>query len=165
MKFYAYIPTVRGKEPTGSANKLLFELRTIEGAIRRAKRILNTDNFQLYSYSNFYDNKTFKHHYSKPVNQDRIEYLAQFIANPDGLLEETLEELAVGINNHPVKFARAAFPDRPRGWIEATKDIANYCWNKLTAMRCRKEGHINRAMMYEEICDKIYKELPEYAKW
>ncbi len=59
MKFYAYKPTKEGKEPLGSMNCILFELKTIRGAKARAKRNFK-DNFKLFSYTNFYDDKTFK---------------------------------------------------------------------------------------------------------
>jgi hypothetical protein len=59
MKFYAYIPTESGDEPLGTFNKLLFELKTVRGAITRAKRIFKTDNFKVFWYNNFYDDKTF----------------------------------------------------------------------------------------------------------
>lgn len=59
MKFYAYIPTDTGKEPTGSDNRIIFELKTIKGAIKRAINSLG-HTFQLHKYSNFYDDNTFQ---------------------------------------------------------------------------------------------------------
>ena len=60
MTFYAYVPTDEGKEPMGTFNRILIELKTVNGAIRQAKRRLGTDKFRLFSYTNFYDEKTFK---------------------------------------------------------------------------------------------------------
>jgi hypothetical protein len=34
--------------------------------------------------------------------------------------------------------------------------LSNYAWNKATAIRLRKDGIIDRAQMYENICDTIY---------
>ena len=47
---------------------LLFELKTIKGAVRRCARIFKTNKFELFTYNNFYDNKTF----SKLSNWDLI---------------------------------------------------------------------------------------------
>jgi len=61
MKFYAYkwdVPL--GTEPLGTDGKLLFELKTVRGAMNRCKRYLKTSDFRLYTYTNFYDDKTFK---------------------------------------------------------------------------------------------------------
>jgi len=58
MKFYAYIPDKNNFEPTGSANRILFELKTFAGAIRRAKRILG-NNIHVFKYTDIYDDKTF----------------------------------------------------------------------------------------------------------
>jgi hypothetical protein len=65
----------------------------------------------------------------------------------------------------PISFARQLFPEAPKGFVRATKDLGNYASNKATAMRCRLDGKINEALMYEGICERIYNELPEYAKW
>lgn len=59
MKFYAYKPNEHGGEPLGSGNKLIFELGTLRGAVKRCERYLGT-NYRLYIYSNFYDDKTFR---------------------------------------------------------------------------------------------------------
>ena len=59
MKFYAYRPTKDGKEPLGTSGKLLFELETIGGAHKRARRYLGT-TYMLFRYTNFYDDKTFR---------------------------------------------------------------------------------------------------------
>ena len=59
MKFYTYLPDKNGKEPMGTENRLLFELKTIKGAAERCRRIFKTNNFKLFSYTNFYDNESF----------------------------------------------------------------------------------------------------------
>ena len=58
MKFYAYIPTYNGLEPMGTGNKILFELKTNAGAIKRCRRVLG-DYWRLFNYKEFYDNATF----------------------------------------------------------------------------------------------------------
>ena len=57
-KYYAYKPTIDGKEPTGTMTRILFELKTHAGAIRRALRIYGT-TVRVFHYRNFYDNGTF----------------------------------------------------------------------------------------------------------
>lgn len=53
MKFYAYKPDSIGREPMGTADKLLFELKTYKGAIRRAIRILGK-RVEVFRYTDFY---------------------------------------------------------------------------------------------------------------
>jgi hypothetical protein len=57
-KFYAYVPNENGKEPLGTFNKLLFELKTLRGAVNRCSKIFKK-SYRLYTYTNFYDEKTF----------------------------------------------------------------------------------------------------------
>lgn len=65
----------------------------------------------------------------------------------------------------PIAFARQLFPLAPSGYVRATKNLGHYAANKATAMQCRLRGEIQSALMYEGICDRIYDQLPEYAKW
>ena len=57
------------------------------------------------------------------------------------------------------------FPDKPAGHYRATANLASYASNKATAMRCRERGDVEVALMYEGICDRIYKQLPTFARW
>lgn len=60
MKFYAYKGKEElGKEPLGTFNKQVIELKTINGAKRRCVNVWGND-YKLYSFTNFYDNKTFQ---------------------------------------------------------------------------------------------------------
>ena len=60
MKFYAYKMTTDNKAPMGTTDKLLFELKTSHGAIKRAIRILGNDRpIKVFRYINFYDTHTF----------------------------------------------------------------------------------------------------------
>lgn len=45
------------------------------------------------------------------------------------------------------------------------RELAEYCKYKSAAMRWRKEGYVGQARAYEDTCDRIYKNLPEWAKW
>ena len=44
------------------------------------------------------------------------------------------------------------------GSFEAAQSLKNYAWNKVTAISERKKGNISRAEVFEDICDRIYKE-------
>ena len=56
------------------------------------------------------------------------------------------------------------FPEGGEGTRKATNDLANYASNKSAAMGCRLRGDIAQALMYEAICDRIYNELPDWAR-
>lgn len=69
------------------------------------------------------------------------------------------------VNNGPRRIARILFPEKPRGYVRATQHLANYACNKSVAMKCRLDGRIQSALTYEHIADRIYNDLPEFAKW
>lgn len=53
-------------------------------------------------------------------------------------------------------------------WGVDRKDVTrliSYCWNAETARTCRLRGDIPAAMVYEDICERIYKNLPDKLKW
>ena len=59
MNFYAYIPREDGKEPCGTANKVLSrEYKTLWNFIKF--RLGSNSRFRIYSFTNFYDDSTFK---------------------------------------------------------------------------------------------------------
>jgi hypothetical protein len=69
MKFYAYIPMkghfYSGHPKTGDSGvgvdgKLLFELKTVAGAHRRAQRAFKNRPYKLFRYTNFYNEDTFR---------------------------------------------------------------------------------------------------------
>lgn len=86
--------------------------------------------------------------------------------NLDAMSIDELTAFAVAIDNgvRPLRAARQLFPGRKAGTVRAAKDLRAYAWNKLTAMSCRMEGKIDVALQYEAICDKIYGQLPDWAK-
>lgn len=43
--------------------------------------------------------------------------------------------------------------------------LRQYASNKATAMRYRMAGEIGPAMHRERLCERIYNELPEWARW
>lgn len=44
------------------------------------------------------------------------------------------------------------------GSTKLANALSNYAWNKHTAISCRKAGKIGEAIMYENICDSIYRD-------
>ena len=83
--------------------------------------------------------------------------------NRDDLMEFWKWGGASGSTLH--RAARAIFPDRPQGYVSATGDLRGYAANKATAIACRESGDIEAALVYESICERIYNELPEWARW
>jgi len=61
--------------------------------------------------------------------------------------------------------ARKLFPGRPDGYIDVTYSLALYAEQKAEAMKHRASGNIERALMHERSCERIYAELPEFARW
>jgi hypothetical protein len=43
--------------------------------------------------------------------------------------------------------------------------LADYCDLKRTAMRHRKAGRIDRALTFEASADRVYQQLPPWARW
>ena len=61
MEFYAFIPREDGSAPLGSANKVLLrDYKTVKGAISGGIRRLGSKAIAVFSYSNFYDDATFR---------------------------------------------------------------------------------------------------------
>jgi hypothetical protein len=70
-----------------------------------------------------------------------------------------------GNTQRPIELARELFPDKPKGYINATRNLAHYAANKATAIQCRLSGNVQAAIQYEDIAYRIYKALPEFARW
>ena len=64
----------------------------------------------------------------------------------------------------PRRAARRLFGSQTQS-VVATRQLCCYAWNKVTAMSCRERGEIKTATRYEAICDQIYENLPEFARW
>ena len=60
MKYYAYEGRKSlGSEALGTSDKLLFELKTDIGAVRKAIKYFG-ENCSVYKYTNFYNEDTFR---------------------------------------------------------------------------------------------------------
>ncbi len=69
------------------------------------------------------------------------------------------------MNHQRGRKARDLFPQGGKGTRRAAADLANYASNLATARACRRRGDIGAAVMYENICDTIYRGLPAFARW
>lgn len=87
------------------------------------------------------------------------------VPNFDAMTIDELRAFWREFDSNRTTTARKIFPYGNKGYVRAVKDMANYAINKLTAMKCRQRGDIVNAQAYEDVCDKIYEGLPEYAKW
>ena len=62
MAFYAYLGDAElGSEQVGSSGRMIIpDLKTASGAIRRCNKYWAGKEFRVYSYTNFYDESTFR---------------------------------------------------------------------------------------------------------
>ncbi len=83
--------------------------------------------------------------------------------NLDGMWSDDLMQF--WLKHQAGRRYRELFPQGGRNTKRAAADLANYASNKATAMGCRGRGDINNALQYENICDRIYSNLPAFARW
>ena len=57
------------------------------------------------------------------------------------------------------------FPDELEALAPVLEKLANYSHLKAQAMRHREAGRIDIALRLESWCDRIYSQLPEWARW
>jgi len=69
------------------------------------------------------------------------------------------------VGPHRKMLAVELFPNRPTHYLRTFARLGNYASNKATAMRCRLDGKIQEALMYERIAEGIYEQLPKWARW
>ena len=71
------------------------------------------------------------------------------------------EEVAAFIKKHGTRKGRSlarALGLYGRGCVAAANALSNYAWNKHTAIGARKNDSVEVAKIYEDICDRIYRE-------
>lgn len=49
--------------------------------------------------------------------------------------------------------------------LEALHNLQSYTKTKRDAVRYRLAGYVDKALMAENHCDKIYHRLPKWARW
>ncbi len=84
--------------------------------------------------------------------------------NLDGMDQEDLFHFAMGAEDRKRVAARKLFGTHPHGPI-ALMSLVTYAWNKITAMQKRLDGDIASAILFEDACEKMYRKLPEFARW
>lgn len=87
------------------------------------------------------------------------------IPNFDAMTQEELMNFWACYSRCGRKKAAELIGGARKGYTKLTRDLANYASNKATAMWCRERGDIERAQMYEKVCDRIYDGLPVDLKW
>lgn len=88
--------------------------------------------------------------------------------NPDGVFASELSDLIefIGPGDWPAPQAADLFPDHPGpDRIRAAVAIRQYATHKLRAMARRSIGEIDKALTEEATCDRLYRQLPDWAKW
>lgn len=79
--------------------------------------------------------------------------------------DPTIDLMAFWAKHQRGRAARALFPAGGPAARRATADLANYASNLHAARTCRLRGEIDRALVYEGIADRIYRQLPAFARW
>lgn len=87
------------------------------------------------------------------------------IPNLDAMTEEDLMAFWKRYSRPTRKDAEALIGDRRKGFTTVAGSLAGYASNKATAMRCRKNGDVLAAQVYETICENIYNDLPFGLRW
>lgn len=87
------------------------------------------------------------------------------VPNFDGMWEKDIQEWLRENMEGKRSLAAKLFGGKPKGSGRAAESLRAYAWNKLVAMRLRREGNIHVALQYEDMCDRIYSRLPSYARW
>ncbi len=85
--------------------------------------------------------------------------------NLDGMDQSDLYTfIAATKGNQPRRAARRLFKDKLSA-VLTTRWLNQYARNKVVAMACRERGEIELALNHENICERFYNDLPEYARW
>lgn len=87
------------------------------------------------------------------------------VPNFDAMTETELMAFWKRYHRATRKDAEQLVGDRRKGFTVIAAMLANYACNKSVAMKCRLDGRITAALVYEDICEKIYERLPDDLKW
>ena len=80
--------------------------------------------------------------------------------NLDSLSQEELLKLSFEFWYHP-RINAKKFGLK----VSDMKLLSHYASNKAAAISCQFSGNIERALMYERICENLYNRLSDNAKW
>jgi len=87
------------------------------------------------------------------------------VLNLDTMTHDELTSFWFKYRTRSRKAAIELFPHKPKAYVKTANSLAVYAFNKATAITCREKGDILTAQVHEIICDQIYSDLPEWAKW
>lgn len=88
--------------------------------------------------------------------------MSDHIPNLDSM---DVDDLAAFSQTSRQDLAERIFPDRPAGYLAATRTMAEYAERKAAGIRCRAAGDIPGAMIAEGRCEWLYVTLPVNARW
>ena len=87
------------------------------------------------------------------------------IPNLDGMVREDLMDFWAKYHRASRKDAEALIGDRRPGYTNIAATVANYACNKAVAMKCRLDGDIGTALIYEDSAELCYERLPVDLRW
>ncbi len=97
---------------------------------------------------------------------DHVGTLGLAPVNLDGMDKSELSVFVAATRGiRPAHAAQRLFPAMPASVLGVVRLLCGYARNKITAMACRERGEIRTAIRHEDLCERIYNDLPEYARW
>jgi len=87
------------------------------------------------------------------------------VPNFDAMDHDDLMDYWVKMRHPSRRMAEEVVGDRRPGYTLLARDLAAYAATKAAAMTCRVRGDIEAALVYELICEIIYKDLPVDLRW
>src|ERR1700749_1254461 len=93
--FYAYIPDEKGQEPTGTENRKIIHLKSLQAVIKQINQMPKWKNspYKVFTFTNFYDKNSFKLIYeNKPIIESKIKSMTQKDKLKTFILKKKLEE-------------------------------------------------------------------------
>lgn len=83
----------------------------------------------------------------------------------DSFTQEELKKFIDDYEKDAHQLALELFPSKDFAFVTVTKHLYEYSKNKLQAINNRLNGKIDTALHFEKLCDDIYQQLQDYAKW
>lgn len=99
------------------------------------------------------------------IEVKQLQRAVEIACNPDAVNDSNELFLASAALSRKTRDAAMLLGVSGKGSHNAVRALSNYCANKGAAVVCRKAGTIDRAQMYEAICERIFNELPAALRW
>jgi hypothetical protein len=68
----------------------------------------------------------------------------------------------IGNGARPLRASRLLFPEQKMGAVLATKQVREYCYNKISVLN--KELLFGTRYRYNDICSRILRDMPMWAR-